>query len=72
MSNSFSAPLFSGELPPDRDVIAIDTSIPSFGLTAQVHDVPGPAFSKALAANQADLNLSRGSANFHAWACNAR
>jgi len=39
-------------------LISIGTSIPSFGLTAQVHDVRDPAFSEALAAEQANLNLS--------------
>lgn len=32
--------LFSGELPEDRDAIAIDASISGFGLTAQRNDVP--------------------------------
>ena len=50
--------MFSGELPADSDVIAIRTSIPRFALTAQVHDVPDPALSQALAAEQADLDLS--------------
>lgn len=40
-------------------MIAICASIPSFGLTVQIHDVPDPAFSEALAAEQADLNLSQ-------------
>ena len=39
-------------------MIAIGTPIPCFGLTAQVREVPDPAFSEALAAEQADLNLS--------------
>ena len=38
-------------------MIAIRTSIPRFGLTAQVHDFPDPAPSEALAAEQADLDL---------------
>jgi hypothetical protein len=41
--------LFSGELPPDRDVIAIHASIPGFGLTAQRNNAPDPAFPQALA-----------------------
>jgi hypothetical protein len=36
--------------------IAIDASIPGFGLTAQRNDVPDPAFSQALAAERADLD----------------
>ena len=36
---------------------AIRASIPSFGLTAQVHDVPDPAFAEALAAEKTDLDL---------------
>lgn len=58
--------------PADRDVIAIRRSMASFGLTAQVHDLPDPAFSEALAAERADLNLGLISASFRAWACNAR
>ena len=57
MSNSFPARLFSGELPVDRDVIAIHASIPGFGLAAQHHDVPDPTFPQALAAEQADFDL---------------
>jgi DNA-binding transcriptional LysR family regulator len=53
-------------------VIFIGASIPSFGLTAEVQDVPDPAFSQALAAEEADLNLSLIEPSFHAWACNAR
>ena len=38
-------------------MIAVHASIPGFGLTAQRNDVPDPAFSQALAAEQADLNF---------------
>src|SRR5665213_187711 len=54
----FPTRLLSGELPADSDVTAIHASIPGFGLTAQRNDVSDPTFPHALAAEQADLNLS--------------
>lgn len=39
-------------------MIAIHALIPGFHLTAQRNDVPDPAFSQALTAEQADLNFS--------------
>jgi hypothetical protein len=50
--------LLSGELPSNRDVIAVHAWIPGFGLTTQRSNIPDPAFPQALATEQADLHLS--------------
>src|SRR5664280_1214631 len=53
----FSACFFSGELPLDSDAAAIGTAIPGFDLAAEHSDIPDPALSQALAAEEADLDL---------------
>ena len=38
-------------------MITIGTAIPGFGLTAQVHDLPDPAFAEALPAEETNFDL---------------
>ena len=54
----FPAGQFSGELPLNRDAVTICLVIPCLGLSAQRSDIPDPAISETLAAEEADLNLS--------------
>src|ERR1035437_4935252 len=57
MSNGVFGVLVSGELPLDSDAAAIGTAIPGFDLAVEGSDIPDPALSQALAAEEADLDL---------------
>ena len=49
--------LFSGEVPLDCGLVAIDSPIPGFSLAVQGGDIANPAFSQALTAEEADLDF---------------
>jgi hypothetical protein len=53
----FEAYQLSCELPLDGDLVAVCAAIPGFGLAAQGEDIPDPAFSEALAAEETNLDL---------------
>ena len=67
-----AACLFSGEVPLDGGLVAIYSPIPGYGLSAQGGDIANPAFSQALTAEEADLDLSLIEPASGVWACNAR